>query len=62
MAKITNVTLGDHFDKFIKQQLSTSRYGSASEIVRALKHHKNNVILFVKQNIRIYNFMCLAQW
>ncbi len=35
MAKNTSVTLGDHFDQFINQQLNTGRYGSASEIVRA---------------------------
>jgi len=35
MAKNTSVTLGDHFDQFITQQLNTGRYGSASEIVRA---------------------------
>jgi antitoxin ParD1/3/4 len=35
MAKNTSVTLGDHFDQLINQQLNTGRYGSASEIVRA---------------------------
>jgi antitoxin ParD1/3/4 len=35
MAKNTSITLGDHFDQFINQQLKTGRYGSASEIVRA---------------------------
>lgn len=35
MAKNTSVTLGGHFDDFIAKQLSTGRYGSASEVVRA---------------------------
>ena len=35
MSKNTSMTLGTHFDEFIAAQLSSGRYGSASEIVRA---------------------------
>jgi antitoxin ParD1/3/4 len=35
MARNTSVTLGDHFDEFIAQQLQSGRYGSASEVIRA---------------------------
>ena len=35
MAKNTSITLGNHFDSFITQQINTGRYSSASEVIRA---------------------------
>lgn len=35
----TSLTLGEHWEAFIKSQIATGRYGSASEVVRdALRH------------------------
>lgn len=35
MAKNTSILLGDYFDKFISHQISSGRFSSASEVVRA---------------------------
>jgi len=35
MAKNTSILLGDYFDEFIKEQVESGKYSSASEVVRA---------------------------
>ena len=35
MAKNTSISLGDHFENFIAQQIASGRYGSVSEVIRA---------------------------
>ncbi len=35
MAKNTSILLGDYFDNFIKQQVQSGKFSSASEVVRA---------------------------
>lgn len=34
MAKNTSILIGDHFSKFISEQITTGRFSSASEVVR----------------------------
>ena len=35
MGKNTSISLGDHFENFIQNEISTGRYSSASEVVRS---------------------------
>jgi antitoxin ParD1/3/4 len=35
MPKNTSITLGEHFDSFIAQQINEGRYASTSEVIRA---------------------------
>lgn len=35
MAKNTSILLGDYFDNFIKEQIKSGKFSSASEVVRA---------------------------
>ena len=35
MAKNTSILLGDHFEKFIDEEISSGRFKSASEVIRS---------------------------
>ncbi|SHF83793.1 antitoxin ParD1/3/4 [Loktanella atrilutea] len=47
MPRNTSMTVGDHFTGFIRKQVETGRYGSASDVVRAglrlLEEHEAKV-------------------
>ena len=47
MRRNTSLTLGHHFDSFVRRQVETGRYGTASEVMRAglrlLEEHEDRV-------------------
>ncbi|GAA3916448.1 type II toxin-antitoxin system ParD family antitoxin [Litoribacillus peritrichatus] len=52
MSKNTSITLGQHFDGFISQQIAEGRFASASEVVRAglrlLEDNENKIAVLRK--------------
>lgn len=48
MGKNTSIILGNHFEQFINQEISSGKYTSASEVIRTalrlLEDEKNKVI------------------
>jgi antitoxin ParD1/3/4 len=52
MNKNTSITLGNHFDNFVRSSISTGRYKNVSEVVRAglrlLEEEESKVIALKK--------------
>lgn len=52
MPKNTSIILGDHFEEFIKSEMESGRYASASEVIRnglRLLQEKSNRIEAINQ-------------
>ena len=56
MAKNTSILLGEHFEKFITNEVSSGKYGSASEVIRTalrmLESEEERKTVLVKALIR----------
>jgi len=55
MSKNTSITLGNHFDDFVKSRISAGRYKNASEVIRAglrLLEEEENKVVALKQAIQ----------
>jgi antitoxin ParD1/3/4 len=55
MSKNTSITLGNHFDDFVKNRISAGRYKNASEVIRAglrLLEEEENKVSALKQAIQ----------
>lgn len=52
MSKNTSIILGEHFDRFVTNELNTGRYKSASEVIRTglrlLEEEKKKIELINK--------------
>jgi len=55
MNRNTSVSIGDYFDNFIQNRISTGRYKNASEVVRAglrLLEEEENKIIALRASIQ----------
>ncbi len=56
MARNTSIILGEHFDKFIQDEIKSGRYSSASEILRnglRLLEYQKSKILAINESLVI---------
>lgn len=55
MSKNTSITLGNHFDNFVKNRISAGRYKNTSEVIRAglrLLEEEESKVIALKQAIQ----------
>ena len=55
MSKNTSITLGNHFEIFVKSRISVGRYKNASEVIRAglrLLEEEESKVVALKQAIQ----------
>ncbi len=50
----TNLNLGEHWEAFIRNQVASGHYGSASEVIRDALHHmedRNNRLVALRTHL-----------
>lgn len=55
MNRNTSISLGDHFDQFVKNSITSGRYNNASEVIRAglrLLEEEEERVIALQQAVR----------